>query len=1102
MPTFRVTSPEGKTYQINAPEGATKEQALARLKSKLSQPAEEAPVEATPEQAVPDDRGMIEKGVDYVKDRFSSDRIKQNVERNTEAIKENTELAVRSTADLPLGVAGAGLDLAEKAGFSNDTTKEVSRAIAEETGKTDDLAKEAGISGSVVRGVTQGLQTAAIGTPKWVSEGGNALLKLGKTAVWGSAMGTGAGALQPRAEKDIDARMEGRANSAAVGGAVGFVLPAALQGTIMGGKAIRNRFTQSGAEQEIAGALSDDLAKPTASMTKDQAVKKLQTGIARDKAISYDIPGPEYKRTTNEILDIAELDKFNKEANEIGSGKQIGGVAEREELLKNQMQRNDVTRRSAVEMMQNKDATTENIEATARDFLDTGVDKLNNVYDDTLDQIVKANPKMTNIEANEVTGKYISNIYKGFQEKITKAYDEVSGVNAQATPAVQAIKKAAAANEALATRMETKESLSKLLNAKSPSQITDIKDVVQAKAELESLIKQRDRAGDDVGYTALVKTKNAVSDFLDNHPNEDIANAIRQADDLYKDYKTALRRGGFNEPGVGQKIEGFRKGTNTVVNESQLRGNFIAEGADAPIEPVRDLKRLAEAGEEKLGVANTLPQQNRDYLYADLKSTLKEGKAEGNIESWFKKHSAVFQEYPDLQKEFRKLTDEKIQGNPLFKVANQYQYKDAGKAFKSILTSPEEAQTVINLAKYDASGKSIKDLRDQFSQYAKDLLIADADKIKNTSTFGKYFVDGTTPNKVVKEIFADDQDSYLRWKMISDMVSEGGKNRTLMPDATRANSRGFQVAEDALEVGGSMASGQSVAKSNIIMNIWDRLSKTGQNKVIHKMTTDPEYALKLLKMDTDGKSIADSLSKIAGERTAVPAASMASPVAQDDEKKAEPKRTPKEVREMERKEAIKPQSKLQDKYKSDPIRKPVVAEIERKAAEKGIPVSLALSFANAESDLGANATKNPKSTARGVFQLIEGTAKDMAKKAGKAKYNVDKLEDNVELGLTYIKENMDRYTKRYKKQPKDAEVYAMHVLGFGGFNDIKSASEDPKYAKIPATSIKGEDGKLKFAKAAEANKNFFYTKDGKKLSARQVLAKIEDKYESKKVMVD
>jgi hypothetical protein len=36
MPTFRITSPEGRTYRITAPEGATKEQAMEKLKQQLA----------------------------------------------------------------------------------------------------------------------------------------------------------------------------------------------------------------------------------------------------------------------------------------------------------------------------------------------------------------------------------------------------------------------------------------------------------------------------------------------------------------------------------------------------------------------------------------------------------------------------------------------------------------------------------------------------------------------------------------------------------------------------------------------------------------------------------------------------------------------------------------------------------------------------------------------------------------------------------------------------------------------------------------------------------------------------------------------------------
>ena len=39
MPEFRITSPEGKVYNITAPEGATKEEALQKLQDHLGMPS-------------------------------------------------------------------------------------------------------------------------------------------------------------------------------------------------------------------------------------------------------------------------------------------------------------------------------------------------------------------------------------------------------------------------------------------------------------------------------------------------------------------------------------------------------------------------------------------------------------------------------------------------------------------------------------------------------------------------------------------------------------------------------------------------------------------------------------------------------------------------------------------------------------------------------------------------------------------------------------------------------------------------------------------------------------------------------------------------------
>lgn len=64
MPSYIVTSPEGKRYKINAPEGATKEQALQYAKTKFAPQPEPAPIKPTPLKEEPSiGRTALEQGL-------------------------------------------------------------------------------------------------------------------------------------------------------------------------------------------------------------------------------------------------------------------------------------------------------------------------------------------------------------------------------------------------------------------------------------------------------------------------------------------------------------------------------------------------------------------------------------------------------------------------------------------------------------------------------------------------------------------------------------------------------------------------------------------------------------------------------------------------------------------------------------------------------------------------------------------------------------------------------------------------------------------------------------------------------------------------------
>jgi hypothetical protein len=95
------------------------------------------------------------------------------------------------------------------------------------------------------------------------------------------------------------------------------------------------------------------------------------------------------------------------------------------------------------------------------------------------------------------------------------------------------------------------------------------------------------------------------------------------------------------------------------------------------------------------------------------------------------------------------------------------------------------------------------------------------------------------------------------------------------------------------------------------------------------------------------------------------------------------------------------------------------------AAEKeGLDPELLQKIGGAESGFRAGA-KNPKSTAKGLFQFVDKTWAEMGGKPGEQFIP----QKNAELGARYVKRNKDTLTQALGREPSYGEVYAAHFFG-------------------------------------------------------------------------
>lgn len=134
-------------------------------------------------------------------------------------------------------------------------------------------------------------------------------------------------------------------------------------------------------------------------------------------------------------------------------------------------------------------------------------------------------------------------------------------------------------------------------------------------------------------------------------------------------------------------------------------------------------------------------------------------------------------------------------------------------------------------------------------------------------------------------------------------------------------------------------------------------------------------------------------------------------------------------------------------------------------------------IAKVESGNNPNA-KNPNSSASGLFQITDGTWRDLQKKYGLSGNKNDP--ENQRLAAEYLlKENKDIIENAVSREATDGELYMAHFLGpRGAVKLIKSMDSSEPAARL-------------FPAAAKSNKNIFFA-NGKPLTAKQVYTKLNN----------
>lgn len=149
----------------------------------------------------------------------------------------------------------------------------------------------------------------------------------------------------------------------------------------------------------------------------------------------------------------------------------------------------------------------------------------------------------------------------------------------------------------------------------------------------------------------------------------------------------------------------------------------------------------------------------------------------------------------------------------------------------------------------------------------------------------------------------------------------------------------------------------------------------------------------------------------------------------------------------------------------------------------GVDPKLMLTIAAIESGFNPSA-KAPTSSAKGLYQFIDGTWKMMLKKYGSAYglgMDASALDPkaNALMGAAFLKENVDGLKKFLQRPVTPTDVYISHFLGGDGAKTILTA--DPSKAAADV-----------LPKAAGPNKSLFFAKDGSKVTVAQFYQEIQN----------
>ena len=151
----------------------------------------------------------------------------------------------------------------------------------------------------------------------------------------------------------------------------------------------------------------------------------------------------------------------------------------------------------------------------------------------------------------------------------------------------------------------------------------------------------------------------------------------------------------------------------------------------------------------------------------------------------------------------------------------------------------------------------------------------------------------------------------------------------------------------------------------------------------------------------------------------------------------------------------------------------IVSKIQAAAQANGIDPDVALRIAGVESSYRPGA-KNPKSSAKGLFQVTNDTWKDYGGAPGKAK-NVD---ENIRVGMKIMSSNKDSMQKFLGHEPLPSDIYAAHFFGPTGARSVMSGDPLAQVSSVVSKEVMRANPQLAGKTANEVLTGFRQKFDG------------------------